>query len=82
MPGLGEATFVQAVGFLKILGGDNPLDATWIHPESYLAANKALERLGGSAADLRNKETAAALAERIAKVDLEALAKELERRRC
>jgi competence ComEA-like helix-hairpin-helix protein len=34
VPGLGEATFVQAAGFLKILGGDNPLDATWIHPES------------------------------------------------
>ena len=46
VPGLGEATFVQAAGFLKISGGDNPLDATWIHPESYPAANRALERLG------------------------------------
>ena len=55
VPGLGEATFVQAAGFLKILGGDNPLDATWIHPESYLAANEALERLGGSAAALRER---------------------------
>jgi len=77
VPGLGEATFVQAVGFLKIPGGDNPLDATWIHPESYLAANEALGRLGGSAADLREKETAAALAERIAQVDRESLAHEL-----
>ncbi len=32
VPGLGEATFVQAAGFLKIPSGDNPLDATWIHP--------------------------------------------------
>lgn len=77
VPGLGEATFVQAAGFLKIPGGDNPLDATWIHPESYLAANQALERLSATAADLREKETAAALAERIAQVDREALAKEL-----
>ncbi len=77
VPGLGEATFVQAVGFLKILGGDNPLDATWIHPESYLAANEALGRLGGSAADLRDKEGAAALAERIAQVDRASLAHEL-----
>ena len=45
VPGFGEATFVQAAGFLKIPGGDNPLDATWIHPESYPAANQALERL-------------------------------------
>ena len=48
VPGFGEATFVQAAGFLKILGGDNPLDATWIHPESYLAANEALGRLGAA----------------------------------
>jgi transcriptional accessory protein Tex/SPT6 len=77
VPGLGEATFVQAAGFLKIPNGDNPLDATWIHPESYEAATKALERLAGSPADLRNKETATALAERIAKVDIETMAKEL-----
>ena len=77
VPGLGEATFVQAAGFLKILGGDNPLDATWIHPESYLAANEALGRLDASAADLRDKESAAALAERIAQVDRASLAHEL-----
>ncbi|MFZ1933123.1 MAG: Tex-like N-terminal domain-containing protein [Thermoguttaceae bacterium] len=77
VPGFGEATFVQAAGFLKILGGDNPLDATWIHPESYLAANEALGRLGGSAADLREKQSAAALAERIGQVDRASLAHEL-----
>ena len=77
VPGLGEATFVQAAGFLKIPGGDNPLDATWIHPESYAAANQALTRLAASASDLREKETAAALAERIAQVDRDALAKDL-----
>ena len=78
VPGLGEATFVQAAGFLKIPNGDNPLDTTWIHPESYPAANRVLERLHGAAADLSQKETAAALAERIAQIDLESLAKELE----
>ena len=77
VPGLGEATFVQAAGFLKIPNGDNPLDATWIHPESYEAAAKALERLNGSPADLCNKETATLLAERIAQVDIDSMAKEL-----
>jgi protein Tex len=77
VPGLGEATFVQAAGFLKINSGDNPLDATWIHPESYLAANLALERLAATAADLREKDRAAALAERISHVDRESFAKEL-----
>ncbi len=50
VPGFGEATFVQAAGFLKIAGGDNPLDATWIHPESYPVAGQILERLGASPA--------------------------------
>ena len=78
VPGVGEATFVQAAGFLKIAGGDNPLDATWIDPESYAVASRALERLGASAETLREKEPAAALAAKIAAVDLDAMAKELE----
>lgn len=52
VPGLGEATFVQAAGFLKVFSGDNPLDATWIHPESYDLAKRLLEKLGGSPSDL------------------------------
>lgn len=46
--GLGEATFVQAAGFLRVHDGDNPLDATWIHPESYQVAIRVLEHLGAS----------------------------------
>jgi protein Tex len=52
VPGVGESTFVQAAGFLKILGGDNPLDATWIHPESYDIARRVLERFGSSVEEL------------------------------
>ena len=78
VPGLGEATFIQAAGFLKIPAGDNPLDSTWIHPESYTVTNRVLERLHGAAGDLREKETAAVLAQAIAQVQAEALAKELE----
>ncbi len=52
VPGIGAATFVQAAGFLKITDGDNPLDATWIHPESYNIAERVLERLGSSLDDL------------------------------
>ncbi len=40
VPGIGEATYVQAAGFLKIVDGENPLDATWIHPESYEIAQQ------------------------------------------
>jgi len=77
VPGFGEAAFVQAAGFLKIIGGDNTLDATWIHPESYEVANKAVERLGGGPVNLADKDAIAALAEPIAKADVAALAAEL-----
>ncbi|HRX79883.1 MAG TPA: helix-hairpin-helix domain-containing protein, partial [Pirellulaceae bacterium] len=52
VPGIGESTFIQAAGFLKITNGDNPLDATWIHPESYDVATQVLERLGSSIEEL------------------------------
>jgi uncharacterized protein len=45
VPGFGAAAFVQAAGFLKINGGEHPLDATWIHPESYEVAERVLEKL-------------------------------------
>jgi uncharacterized protein len=76
VPGFGEATFVQAAGFLKI-NGDNPLDATWIHPESYAVATQVLAQLGCRPADLTEKEAAAALAQRVAAVDLAAMAGQL-----
>ncbi|HEY4759085.1 MAG TPA: Tex-like N-terminal domain-containing protein, partial [Thermoguttaceae bacterium] len=77
VPGFGEATFVQAAGFLKISSGDNPLDATWIHPESYSAASKVLERLDCTANDLVDKNSASAIADRVAKVDMDVMSREL-----
>lgn len=59
VPGFGEAAFVQAAGFLKIPNGDSPLDATWIHPESYGLAEQVLEAAGSRAEDLRTAEGAA-----------------------
>ena len=43
---LGPKAFEQCAGFMRISGGDNPLDATSVHPESYDAAAKLLEILG------------------------------------
>lgn len=45
VPGMGPKTFEQSAGFLRIRDGDQPLDATAIHPESYNLATKILERL-------------------------------------
>ena len=77
VPGFGEAAFIQAVGFLKISGGVEPLDSTWIHPESYEVAGKVLERLNGSREDLVSRQQADAIAERAAALDLDALSGEL-----
>jgi uncharacterized protein len=46
--GVGPARYVQAAGFLKIPGSQDPLDITWIHPESYTAARQLLGELGYS----------------------------------
>lgn len=78
VPGFGEAAFVQSAGFLKIAGGDNPLDTTWIHPESYELATQVLEKIEGTAADLAEKETAARIAERAGKIQLETLAAQFD----
>ncbi|MFH1268513.1 MAG: Tex-like N-terminal domain-containing protein [Planctomycetota bacterium] len=87
VPGFGEATFVQAAGFFKLTGGDNPLDSTWIHPESYDTASRVMASLGCTPADLASKafcpriqesKTAGSLGEGIGKIDVAALASELE----
>ncbi len=58
--GFGDVTFEQAAGFLKIIGGKNPLDATWIHPESYEIAERAIEKLGGDLRELAARMRAVA----------------------
>ncbi|MGN0466094.1 MAG: Tex family protein [Lachnospiraceae bacterium] len=50
---LGPKAYEQCAGFLRINGGDNPLDQTSVHPESYEAAAKVLDILGYSVEDLR-----------------------------
>ncbi len=46
VPGLGPKAFEQSAGFLRILNGENPLDASAIHPESYHIATAVLQRAG------------------------------------
>jgi uncharacterized protein len=46
VPGIGPKTFEQAAGFLRIRGGDNPLDITAVHPESYSVVEQIATGLG------------------------------------
>ncbi len=53
---LGPKAYEQCAGFLRILDGENPLDATSVHPESYEAAEKLLEKLGLTMAGVRESQ--------------------------
>lgn len=57
---LGPKAFEQCAGFMRILDGDNPLDATSVHPESYEAALKLLDKLGLTMEDVREAQKKAA----------------------
>ena len=52
MPRLGEKTFEQAAGFLRIMGGANPLDASSVHPEAYPLVERIAEKHGRPLKDL------------------------------
>lgn len=52
---LGPKAYEQCAGFTRIMGGKDPLDATSVHPESYAAAEKLLEKLGYKTADITGK---------------------------
>ncbi len=53
VPKLGPKAYLNSAGFLRITGGDNPLDATSVHPESYPVATEVLKRAGVSADELK-----------------------------
>lgn len=72
---LGPKAFEQCAGFMRITGGDNPLDATSVHPESYEAAKALLKKLGYQPEDI----TAGKLGRISSQIkDYSKLAKELE----
>ena len=52
VPKLGPKAFEQCAGFMRIMGGKNPLDGTSVHPESYEAAEKLLAKQGFSKEDI------------------------------
>ena len=60
VPKLGPKAYEQCAGFMRILDGENPLDATSVHPESYEAALKLLDKLGLTMEDVREAQKKAA----------------------
>jgi protein Tex len=73
IPRLGAKTYEQCIGFLRIIDGDQPLDRTSIHPESYKEVYKLLENLGFTVNDIGTEK----LKEAISNLSLAETAKEL-----
>lgn len=78
VPKLGKVAFEQCAGFLRILDGDNPLEITAVHPESYEATEKLLANLGFDKKDLQDKEKLEGLRQKLKSVNVVTMAKELE----
>ncbi len=86
---LGPKAFEQCAGFLRITDGENPLDATSVHPESYEAANNLLKTLGYAPEDIKGGLTGLSLMARdrkklaeqlqIGEITLDDIVKELEK---
>jgi protein Tex len=73
VPRLGAKTYEQAIGFLRVLDGKQPLDRTGIHPENYDEVKKLLTSLGFSSKDLGTAE----LKDALSGLDLKAVSAEL-----
>ena len=78
VPKLGKVAFEQCAGFLRILDGDNPLEITAVHPESYEKAELLLKELGFDKNDLKNKEKLDDLRIKLKNINITDMAKELE----
>ena len=78
VPKLGKVAFEQCAGFIRIFDGTNPLEITAVHPESYEAAEKLLDKIGYDKKDLVNKEKLEEIKEKLKNVNTKELSKELE----
>jgi len=78
VPRLGDHTFVQCAGFLRVPDGKYPLDNTSVHPESYGATEKLLAKLGFAVEDLTSSEGLKRLRVALDALDMEKTARELD----
>ena len=77
VPKLGKVAFEQCAGFLRITDGDNPLEITAVHPESYEPTEKLLNKLGFYLSDLIDKNKISSLRELLKSVNIEETSQQL-----
>ena len=78
VPKLGKVAFEQCAGFIRIYDGDNPLETTAVHPESYEVTEKLLKKLEFHKEDLKDKEKLNELKTNLNKLNIKEVSKELE----
>ena len=78
VPKLGKVAFEQCAGFIRVFDGKNPLEVTAVHPESYEIAEKLLNKIGYKKEELTNKDILNEIKEKLATLNIENTAKELE----
>ena len=78
VPKLGKVAFEQCAGFIRIFDGNNALEITAVHPESYDVAEKLLAKLGYQKEDITNKDKLEELRKKLKQLDVKSLANELE----
>ncbi|HEY8451725.1 MAG TPA: Tex family protein [Natronosporangium sp.] len=79
VPRLGPKAFEQCAGFLRIRGGDEPLDASSVHPEAYPVARRILTAVGGDLSKLRRLKPADFVDERFGLPTVTDILRELEK---
>lgn len=78
VPKLGKVAFEQCAGFLRIIDGDNPLEITAVHPESYDQTERLLDKLGFNVEDLKDKNRLNELREKLKLINIKNTAEELQ----
>ena len=74
---LGKSAYEQCAGFIRIYDGDNPLEVTAVHPESYKIAENLLKEIGCKKQDLRDKEGLKTIKEKLANINIKETSKKL-----
>ena len=74
---LGKSAYEQCAGFIRIYDGDNPLEVTAVHPESYEIAENLLKEIGCKKQDLRDKEGLKTIKEKLANINIKETSKKL-----
>lgn len=77
VPKLGNVAYEQCAGFIRVIGGTNPLEITAVHPESYEIAENLLKTIGFTKEDLLDKDKLNQIKTKLSKINIKDISNEL-----